>query len=103
MRNYALHDIYSNIVDYNGSPRCFMALLLSCFIALVLVALVQLAHIRTVAIEHDTLDALFSRYIGGAVVDTDVDIARVRGDWGLAGCLALGLAWGFRCGALAVC
>jgi len=70
---------------------------------LVLVALVHLAHVRAVAVERNTTDAGLARYVGGAVVDTGVDIAGVRGDRGLTRKLALGLAWGLRCGTLAVC
>jgi hypothetical protein len=70
---------------------------------LVLVALVHLAHVCTIAVERNATDTLLTRNIGSAVVDTDIDVAGVGGDWGLAGCFALGLAWGLRCGALAVC
>jgi len=70
---------------------------------LVLVALVHLAHIRAVAVEDNATNSLLTRNIGSAVVDTDVDIAGVGGDWGLTGRLPLGLAWSFRCRALAVC
>jgi len=70
---------------------------------LVLVALVHLGHIGTIAVECNTTDARLTRNVGSAVVDTGVDVARIGGDRSLTGQLALGLAWGLRCGALAVC